>query len=118
MPAKTFLSSFAVLSALALTAPAHAASPMASDPDVSTVKVSLSDLDLRTEAGASAGLHRIEMASRTVCGAEPSIQQIERRNLYSACVASTVDRAVSFLASPRVTALHAGAGHSIALVSR
>ena len=114
MPAKTLLTSFAVVSALTFAAAAQAAPAIAPDAKV----VSLAGLDLRSEAGAAAGLRRIEMASAKICGGEPNIQQLERHARYKACVEATVDRAVTSLASPQVTALHTDTGRSLTLVSR
>lgn len=118
MPAKMLLISLAAVSALALTTAAHAAPATGSSPEAATMKVSLADLNLGSDTGAAAGLRRIENPSKVVCGGEPNLREYQRHVDYAACVAVTVDRAVTSLANPRVTALHRGAGRSIILVSR
>ena len=118
MPAKTVLTSFAFVSALTLACAAQAGPAPTTDPDGASMKVSVADLDLRNDAGAQAALHRIQAASKFVCGGEPDGRLLQQRSNYIACVAVTTDRAVKSLASPRVTALYSGSGRSIALVSR
>jgi UrcA family protein len=118
MPAKTLLTSFAFVSAMVLGGAAQAGPAISPDPEIATAKVSLADLDLRSEAGAAVGLRRIEMASEKVCGGQPDVRLIQRQASYKACVAVTMDRAVTSLGSPRVTALYTGTGHSLTLVSR
>src|SRR4029450_4266425 len=77
MPAKTLLTSFAFVSAMVLGGPAQAGPAISPDPEIATAKVSLADLDLRSEAGAAAGLRRIEMASEKVCGGRPAVAPLQ-----------------------------------------
>jgi UrcA family protein len=106
----------AALAAAAINTGAHGAARP--DPDAITVRVSLADLNLAGEPGAAIALRRIDAAAKSICGDEPAIVELGRMALYSACMRSTVGRAVDTLNSPVVTALYAGARGSSALASR
>jgi len=104
------LASLAVLAALGLAAsslPAAARSPSGSEQ--ASERISYSDLNLASEAGARAMLSRINRAAKSVCGLDTD-DELDGRQEYFRCIHATVDRAVTTLQSPLVTALN-GAGH-------
>jgi UrcA family protein len=107
MFAKTTLS---VLAALAFAASAHAA-PAGSrsfEPDITSVRVSVADLNLGSRAGARTVLRRIHNAASEICGDEPETRQLGRAEKLRTCMKTTVDRAVVSLGNPTVTALNGG----------
>jgi UrcA family protein len=99
--------SLAVLAALGCAASVHAApAGTSSAPALTSVTVSVADLDLADRAGAKVALQRIHAAAKTVCGGEPDVREIERMALYEACIRTGANRAVAALGSPIVTALN------------
>jgi UrcA family protein len=108
-----------ILAALAAAAISSGAAQAARpDPDTLTVRVSLADLNLAGEPDAAIALRRINAAAKSICGDQPAIVELGRMALHSACMRSTVGRAVATLNSPVVTALYTGARGSSALASR
>ncbi|THD77171.1 MAG: UrcA family protein [Phenylobacterium sp.] len=104
MLAKTLASALIAVSTLGFIAgSAHAG--VASDPDVRTMKISVADIDLRTEAGAQAALHRIQSAARAVCGDTTSLHDMSEYARQRACLKAAVTRAVTTLNSPLVASL-------------
>lgn len=101
MPRKMTLSALPVVLALSVVALGPIAS--ARNADTVSVRVSYSDLDLATRAGAMTVLQRITIAARDVCGpvGDPTQYAFE----FLPCVRDTTARAVMTLASPVVTAL-------------
>jgi UrcA family protein len=114
MPSKTLITVLAA-TALGFAAVSPAA---AADPDIVSVRVPIADLNLHSGAGAAAALYRIRAAARTICGADSGRLPLARAALQSACVKSTVDRAVARLDAPMVTALNAGRRARIVAASR
>ena len=107
MIAKTLLTA-AVLVALGFTTSVNAAPANAVADDDSSVSVSIQvgDLDLRSELGAKAALQRIAFAAKGVCGGKPDIRLLAETAAYRACMKATVDRTVTSLGAPLVTALN------------
>jgi UrcA family protein len=71
--------------------------------------VFLADLDLGSDAGARAALARIRSSARWLCGGTWSYQDYGEggRATWNACVAGAVDRAVTEVNQPALTALRA-----------
>jgi UrcA family protein len=86
--------------------------------DTMSVKVRLSDLDLRSAAGAEAAYARIGAAARAICGDSPSPVDLSAAAPYRACIAAAVDNGVSTLAAPQVTALNDARHGATAVASR
>ncbi len=112
MSARTMLTTLVALTALgfAADAQAHTQANPAADPGVMSVKVSVSDLNLSSEAGARVALRRVTQAARAACGGQPRPIDLERSAQYHDCMNTAVSRAVASLDSPHVTALYAGQG--------
>ncbi|MBV8593874.1 MAG: UrcA family protein, partial [Caulobacteraceae bacterium] len=96
-------------------ASARVGDPVRNDDGSQSVTIGYTDLDLASEAGGHAMLHRIHNAARTACGPEPS-EPLEHRFSYEPCVAKTVNKAVARLGNPIVTALNSGKSASGAFV--
>ena len=94
------------LAILGFAGGAHAA-PLSPTPEPHAVKVSLADVDLRSDDGAKVALQRIRNAARRVCSEDPSIRNLDLTHPYVDCLKATVDHAVGVLDNPRVTALNA-----------
>ena len=102
------LASLAVLTVLGLAASGlPAAAQSSSGSEQASQRISYTDLNLASEAGARVMLHRINRAAKSVCGLEPD-DLLDGRVQYFACVHATVDKAVARLQSPLVTALNGG----------
>jgi UrcA family protein len=87
--------------------------PAVADPrsgdQLRTEKVQLSDLNLRTDAGATAAVRRLSMAARTVCDQnDNSTRDLGGRMISKHCRQSAMDVAVASLGAPLVTATYAG----------
>ncbi len=84
--------------AIAQTAPDYQASEA----------VSYADLNLTTNNGARALLHRIDLAAKRVCGPEPSNSPLQPRlrTFYRECVAASVDATVARIGSPLLSAMN------------
>ena len=72
------------------SAQAASAEGFAAGADQVSVRVSLADLDLSRQAGASAALQRIRAAAKDVCGDVQQIDGLGRYIPYVACLRSTV----------------------------
>lgn len=104
MLTKTLASALIAISALGFIAGSAHAGP-AADPDALTMKVSVTGIDVRTEAGAQVALQRIKAAARFVCGDDASLHDVDAYQHQRACMKTTVDRAVTTLNSPLVASL-------------
>lgn len=103
---KTLLAAILALAALPLgDAHAGAIGPTVERGDDVTVRVSIADLNLATEAGARAALSRVTIAAREVCSPAPAITELERWRLYKACIAGKVSKAVADIGSPLMASL-------------
>ena len=102
------LAAFAVVGLIATAQPAAARTSESSD-DTASVTVHYADLNLNSEAGAKVMLRRIRNAAEEICGSELSmVEQWSLGRAYPACATPIVDRAVTQLNSPFVTAINSG----------
>jgi UrcA family protein len=93
--------------ALALALLGPAAVQASTGNDVPTVRVSHADLDLAQPQGAATMLKRLDRASMSVCGASTfSLGQVKDAVRASDCYHQSLDRAVTSLAAPTVTAIY------------
>ena len=114
MSTKATLMMVAALTTAGL-ATAVVASPVGtptSSPDSQAERVSLAGLDLHSERGASLALSRIRQAAKDVCGVPVDIGPIWASARPNTCVITVVDRAVTKLDDPMVSALNSGHGGS------
>jgi UrcA family protein len=80
----------------------------ASPDDQVSIKVSLADLNVTSDAGAHEALARINRAARQICGggdAEPSFTQ---QMQFRSCVTGAVGRTVAAINQPALTAVSQG----------
>jgi UrcA family protein len=103
---KIIVTTVAAMGALAYAISTHAAT--FADSDTVSVKVSVADLDLGSQAGAAVALRRINNAAKIVCGDEPPIRDMDRGGDYHTCMTTTVGRTVDSLGNPIVSALNGG----------
>jgi len=84
------------------------ADPRAGD-ELRRERVQLSDLNLRTNDGASAAVRRMAVAARTVCDQDDySTRSLRGRAESKRCRHSAMNTAVASLAAPLVTAAYVG----------
>jgi UrcA family protein len=76
----------------------------AASPDLPSMAVSYSDINLNTDAGAKALYQRIRSAAERVCG--PRTRAIGDLARFKSCVATATSDAVATLASPALTAVY------------
>jgi UrcA family protein len=88
-----------------LAAPAVPALAAPQDVDGVTLSVALADLDLTRGPDARTALRRIRIAARDVCGGNQP-QPLELAAARDACVAQSVERTVTRLDRPLLTALN------------
>jgi UrcA family protein len=93
----------ACLAALAVSGAAVAATPTDSVP---SVRVSFSDLDMSTEAGANTLYRRITSAARQVCPNQDT-RDLALTTAAEHCQAQAVARAVSGIHSPQLALMFA-----------
>ena len=103
---------FALVSALAVLG----ASPTLADETSRSIKVSYSDLDLTTQAGAATLYSRIRGAARQVCGYE-GVTYAETSS-WRRCFSDAVGNAVAKVNSPQLTALHQGKSPAVIAMLR
>jgi UrcA family protein len=65
--------------------------------------VKYADLDLTSDAGASALLRRIEAAARQVCGDPRVVQPLTRSTRIRHCNTQAIEHAVTAIGAPKVT---------------
>jgi UrcA family protein len=100
------------LAAAALMAAAAHASPEVIRKDV---QVTISDLNLATEAGARAAISRIEVAAKEACGGSPNFSPVYgvapalARSEFNTCRSNAVSAAVKSLPFPMVQKVFASA---------
>jgi len=95
--------------ALAMTALTAFACALAAAPTVDAlpqVVVKFADLDLATDAGATALLRRIEAAAGQICGNPHGLQPLDRLVRVQQCNAQAIARAVTDLGAPKVTLVY------------
>ena len=96
-----------VMVAIAAPATAYAAAP--SQFENTSVKVSYSDLDIQTEAGAKVLYARLKRASRQACGFEPYKRfGLGELSKAKACYREALDKAVTSIDSDSLRGMHSG----------
>lgn len=77
----------ALATAVALSLPAYAGTPVSNDSN-NTTSVHYADLDLSGSAGANILQQRVRLAARQVCGSAPDVRELQRTATHRACVAN------------------------------
>ena len=72
-------------------------------PEPPQVVVRYDDLNLSTEVGAAALLHRLELAARQVCGDSGARQPLTRLRTTQRCDARSLERAIAAVNLPQLT---------------
>jgi UrcA family protein len=101
----TILTTIVFMTAIAFAATTFAAplSPVAAGPRPAAVSVS--DLDLGSEAGATVALARIDHAVLATCGKAPSPAAATAADTYRRCAEAVMEPALSALGEPVVSAV-------------
>ena len=106
------LASFAGLvgsAMIAITVGSGATTAFAASPDDPiSVKVSLADLNMASEAGAQTALARIRFAANQACGGDLSDQTLGEQMQFRSCAKQAVQRAVASINQPALTAVSQG----------
>jgi UrcA family protein len=92
--------------ALAMSAVTPFAAALAAAPAADTtlqVVVKFADLDLATDAGATALLRRIEAAAQQICGDPGGLLPLDRLVRVQQCNKQAIAHAVADVGAPRVT---------------
>jgi UrcA family protein len=76
--------------------------------DQVTVTVSTADLNMGSEAGARAALHRIQYAANEICGGDGGERGLGEQMESRSCVQATVKRTVASVNLPTLTAVSQG----------
>jgi UrcA family protein len=107
MNAKTLLTAAALVT-LGFTTSAYAApaNAVAADDSSVSTRIEVGELDLHHELGAKVALRRIQFAAEDICGGKSNSRFPAELAPYRACVRAAVDRTVTSLGSPLVTALN------------
>jgi UrcA family protein len=82
-----------ILAALMAAAPARAEQPGG----LRQARVSYADINTASDSGMAVLRHRIQAASRTLCGPEPDLRDLNRGVTYRTCVQQSVQRALDEL---------------------
>lgn len=93
----------ATLAFTLLAAPAYADSTVNARQQV---RIAHADLNLTGEVGAQVMMSRLKAGARRVCGGDPGRTSIAQRHAYRECVSAALDRAVTRLHAPLVTAAY------------
>jgi UrcA family protein len=96
-----------ILFAMALAAAAPVAMPAHAD-RLTAVEVRFGDLDLNRPSDAAVMLGRLDQATLEACGATPfaSLREYQQAIRWSRCYAKGMNRAISELNAPELTALY------------
>jgi UrcA family protein len=93
----------------AAVGPGAATAAFAATPDDQiTIRVSVSDLNLSSEAGAQAALARIHHAAQDICGDDGNRTSLTEQAKLHACIDSTVERAMAASNLPTLVAVSRG----------
>jgi UrcA family protein len=94
---------------IAITVGSGATTAFAASPDDPiSVKVSLADLNMASEAGAQTALARIRLAANQACGGDLSDQTLGEQMQFRSCAKQAVQRAVAAINQPALTAVSQG----------
>ena len=104
----------AAAAVLAVAAPAGAQTSEA----VISVSVPYADLDIGQAAGAKVLFERIKMAADRACGGEPDLRLLDQHARFDQCRKEAINRAVTQLDSPMVTAVASHGVEPVSLASR
>jgi UrcA family protein len=97
------------LTALAsISLQAGAAEPAANPADNSGIRVSFDDLDFNNSAAVTGLYRRIQQSARLVCTDSSSPWDASRQQTIERCYSATIEKAVSEVNRPQLTALHRG----------
>jgi UrcA family protein len=96
---------------LAVAAAAHADPAQPGGTLTPSLTVRFQDLNTATPEGARVLYGRLSVAAETVCGTRSSLWDAKRYWDWQECVQATLDRAVTRLNLPRLTALHLATRH-------
>ncbi|WP_372787078.1 UrcA family protein [Phenylobacterium sp.] len=121
MTARYPFPALAVLAAVGFTAcagPTFAAPERSPFDDTLSRTVSVADLNLDSEAGATVALRRIHAAAVYVCGGRSGPVRLDREAYYQACLRIAVDRATPQLHSATAAALNAEGHQPTVLADR
>jgi len=80
----------------------------ASPDDPISVKVSIADLNMASEAGARTALSRIRYAAEKACGGDVADQTLGEQMQFRSCAKQAVQRAVTAINQPALTAVNQG----------
>jgi UrcA family protein len=98
--------------------PGAAATAFAATPDNQiTIRVSVDDLNLSSEAGAQAALARIHHAAQDICGDDGNRTSLAEQAKLRACIDSTVERAMAASNLPTLVAVSHGRPVTTAVAS-
>lgn len=92
----------------AAVGPGAATAFAASPDDPVSIKVSIADLNMASEAGAKEALARIQYAANQACGGDTSDQSLGEQMQFRACAKQAVQRAVTAVNQPALTAVSQG----------
>ena len=92
----------------AAVGPGAATAFAASPDDPISVKVSLADLNMASEAGAREALARLQYAANQACGGDVSDQTLGEQMRFRSCAKQAVLRAVTAINQPALTAASQG----------
>jgi UrcA family protein len=67
--------------------------------DLRQSRVSYADINIASDAGMLVLRHRIQAASRALCGPKPDLRDLNRGVTYRTCVQHSVQRALDELAN-------------------
>jgi UrcA family protein len=116
-----WIKSLSAAAAALVLAPAAFAASAPTDIDAPSVRVALGDLNLASEAGATAARRRVHAAALAVCGDAPSVAELSRRPASEACVAAAYNGAARTVEARIERAQNGGAdgqGAGVALATR
>jgi UrcA family protein len=94
---------------IALAVGPGATSAFAASPDDPiSVKVSIADLNMASEAGARTALARIQYAADRACGGDVSDQTLGEQMQFRSCARQAVERTIASINQPALTAVSQG----------
>ncbi|HEX3405835.1 MAG TPA: UrcA family protein [Caulobacteraceae bacterium] len=80
----------------------------ASPDDQATIRVSVDDLNMTSEAGARVALRRIQHAADEICGGDVTDRSLGEQMQVRQCARAAVERAVASINLPALTAVSGG----------
>lgn len=80
----------------------------ASSDDQVTIRVSVDDLNMTSEAGARVALRRIQYAANEICGGDVADRSLGEQMQVRQCARAAVEHAVASMNLPALTAVSGG----------